>query len=754
MHTRLQKHLQASSLSTSTAVPNPFQSRPFAVQTKPEQSSPQKQETPDLEEQGEKVKPVGYSLANISITPPKPPSVPSIQLKLAIKEPGNKYEQEADRVAAEEVSQSHALESLTLQRQQIEEQPLQMKPLADSITRFKIQRKPKEHSAFSAEEAKKVKERWDTDSSYTVSDTGDQRETKEYYKWKTKANKVLGELTKKLGKPKADEILIWITKYEAHELWAVRSAGTEPEKPEATPTELATAEIKEGKTLKTLGNAPSPAYRKVQQYDVKLPDQQGAYSFKDNPVKPSYKYLTNETGVAKSGHKLAARKDADEIFKDAGITDETVKKVMKKVSTEEGGFEAVNTYDTGYVSVGFIQFISGKSGAGSLLTLLSEMKKSAPADFTTYFHNLGIDVDSKGLVVVDPATGKQLRGEAAVEVIMNDKRLTAAFHNAGLKARSYQVAQVKIAYAKYYLALKNFTVKTENATISGIYGDVLKSEAGKAAIMDRAVQRGPGDAGTGAAKVFKDTCIGLIKKHKLTKLEDLAKYEIELIPSLRNRIDVLKEKDLSQPSPAPTATAAQKVQPQVQKQEEQIQNKLLLQQAVDSNFNASSNIESQINSSKGRGSALADEVRSFMEPRFATNFSQVRVHTDGEAVQMNRQLSAQAFTHGRDIYFGDLKYNPGSSEGKRLLAHELTHVVQQTGSVQRQLSIQCAKKKDIKEVEAIADEFKMSPEARRDFGDFLEDEKATGNGGTKNERGDFTYSELRQKACEFLDLNK
>ncbi len=93
MHTRLQKHLQASSVSTSTAVPNPFQSRPFAVQVKPEQSSLQQQETPDLEEQREKVKPVGYSLANISITPPKPPSVPSIQLKLAIGKPGDKYEQ-------------------------------------------------------------------------------------------------------------------------------------------------------------------------------------------------------------------------------------------------------------------------------------------------------------------------------------------------------------------------------------------------------------------------------------------------------------------------------------------------------------------------------------------------------------------------------------------------------------------------------------------------------------------------------------
>lgn len=64
------------------------------------------------------------------------------------------------------------------------------------------------------------------------------------------------------------------------------------------------------------------------------------------------------------------------------------------------------------------------------------------------------------------------------------------------------------------------------------------------------------------------------------------------------------------------------------------------------------------------------------------------------------------------------------------------------------------KKKDIQQVEAIAREFNMTEEERRDFGDFLEEEKAVGNGGTKNERGDFTYQELIQKAREFLGFSK
>jgi len=107
----------------------------------------------------------------------------------------------------------------------------------------------------------------------------------------------------------------------------------------------------------------------------------------------------------------------------------------------------------------------------------------------------------------------------------------------------------------------------------------------------------------------------------------------------------------------------------------------------DQSFDAGSNVESQLNNSKGGGSPLPDEVRSFMEARFGADLSQVRVHTGSEAVEMNKELNAQAFTHGKDIYFGSGRYNPGSSEGKHLLAHELTHVLQQTGAVQPKLEM-------------------------------------------------------------------
>ncbi len=96
-------------------------------------------------------------------------------------------------------------------------------------------------------------------------------------------------------------------------------------------------------------------------------------------------------------------------------------------------------------------------------------------------------------------------------------------------------------------------------------------------------------------------------------------------------------------------------------------------------FEAGTDVESRLSTQQGTGQSLSGEVRAFMEPRFGADFSGVRVHTGTEASQLNRQLSAQAFTHGQDIYMGEGKYNPGSTDGRHLLAHELTHVVQQTG---------------------------------------------------------------------------
>lgn len=92
---------------------------------------------------------------------------------------------------------------------------------------------------------------------------------------------------------------------------------------------------------------------------------------------------------------------------------------------------------------------------------------------------------------------------------------------------------------------------------------------------------------------------------------------------------------------------------------------------------ASDSVSSQIESSRGGGSPMDDSTRSFMEERFGMDFSGVRIHNDSNASQLSQNLNAQAFTVGSDIYFNQGKYSPDSDSGKHLLAHELTHTVQQ-----------------------------------------------------------------------------
>ncbi|MEZ4827083.1 MAG: DUF4157 domain-containing protein [Bacteroidia bacterium] len=94
---------------------------------------------------------------------------------------------------------------------------------------------------------------------------------------------------------------------------------------------------------------------------------------------------------------------------------------------------------------------------------------------------------------------------------------------------------------------------------------------------------------------------------------------------------------------------------------------------------ASEDIQRSLEKNSGGGSEMSQTTRSEMESSFGQDFGGVRVHTGSEAHQMNHDLSAEAFTHGKDIYFKAGNYQPESPKGKELLAHELTHVVQQTG---------------------------------------------------------------------------
>lgn len=103
-------------------------------------------------------------------------------------------------------------------------------------------------------------------------------------------------------------------------------------------------------------------------------------------------------------------------------------------------------------------------------------------------------------------------------------------------------------------------------------------------------------------------------------------------------------------------------------------------------------IEHGIEQARGSGRPLPENLRGRMEQAFGADFSSVRVHFDGKSDSLNRSLQSRAFTTGRDLFFKAGEYKPASKEGQRLIAHELTHVVQQTGGATRRngLSIQRA----------------------------------------------------------------
>ncbi|MEH2334320.1 eCIS core domain-containing protein [Nostoc sp.] len=125
---------------------------------------------------------------------------------------------------------------------------------------------------------------------------------------------------------------------------------------------------------------------------------------------------------------------------------------------------------------------------------------------------------------------------------------------------------------------------------------------------------------------------------------------------------------------------------EVPEDEEELQMKPMVQRRAEARMAAAPDLEASINQARGGGQAMAKNIRHPMEVAFGADFSGVKVHTDGQSDQLNRSIQARAFTTGQDVFFRQGEYNPGSRGGQELLAHELTHVVQQNGgAVQRQI---------------------------------------------------------------------
>ena len=99
--------------------------------------------------------------------------------------------------------------------------------------------------------------------------------------------------------------------------------------------------------------------------------------------------------------------------------------------------------------------------------------------------------------------------------------------------------------------------------------------------------------------------------------------------------------------------------------------------------NVAPNVATEIQNNMAGGSPLSSGLRKAMEPRFRADFSKVKIHTGENAAKLSRQVNAQAFTMGSHIFFGKDKFKPESQEGQELIAHELTHTIQQGAGIQR-----------------------------------------------------------------------
>jgi len=352
--------------------------------------------------------------------------------------------------------------------------------------------------------------------------------------------------------PAAERWERWLRARVAYDEWraqtsanevnrALGATGVPPEDPPPPPDPGAMPEDLRA----AVGEAPPFALPEmIRRAVVTFPDGEQYVYQSHVRVRPRYAYYRWPQGTVALGPLLRDMPAADlaALFAAAGFTP-SEQRIAREVSRLEGGFESINTYDTGYVSVGFIQFITGENGRGSLAEVLARMKRDDPAAFARDFHAYGIDVDSvPTLVVVDPDTGEERVGAAAVMAVIRDRRLTAVFQRAGRHSQAFRLAQIRVAKERYWPANDRFTVTVGGRTLTGRVGDVIRSEAGMATLFDRKINRG--NLGP-----FAEVVAAVMAERGLTTLDEAAAFEREIVARMRYRADFLAVSSLSQPPP-------------------------------------------------------------------------------------------------------------------------------------------------------------------------------------------------------------
>lgn len=306
-----------------------------------------------------------------------------------------------------------------------------------------------------------------------------------------------------------------------------------PKDPGATPDGL----------VEAIGPIPSfAAAVKPQLYKVSFGEAPVVSFINQAPVPPKYQYFRSAEGVISGGTpaRSISDEDAEKLCSKAKIDDE-VWRVMKSVSSLEGGFDSINTYDTGYISVGFIQFTTGANGNGSLAKVLQREKTDDPEAFEEDFRKYGIDVTDKGVLkVYSGEEDEELEGKDAVKKVIADKKLSGVFVRAGRDSLSFKVAQLLVAKERYYAADDVVALTIGDEKVDVKVGDVIRSEAGRAIMMDRKVN-------TGNINPLPAVLQNVVEECKAESVDELAAFEDQIVAAVRFRRDFLKDTNLSQP---------------------------------------------------------------------------------------------------------------------------------------------------------------------------------------------------------------
>lgn len=302
--------------------------------------------------------------------------------------------------------------------------------------------------------------------------------------------------------------------------------------------------------LQATAGTPPPFFivHRAQKIVVSFDDYVASYD-EGVDVPRKYPFLRSAIGTVSSS-SAPGTGTLNMLFQQAKLP-AVLQKPVSAVASLEGGFESINTYDTGGVSLGIIQFASLSTGRGSLARLLQEFKNRAPGEFFTHFRQFGVDVAADGrLSVVDPRTGFEQSGRDAVRSIIEDKRLTAVFQRAANKSRTFQSEQLRLLAQSYNpLNLSVPVTLGGRATVVSLK-QIIRSEAGIATLMDRLVNRGNLDP-------ISSVISAVASEYGITNTAGLIDVEKEIVDRMTYRHDFLAMLSLSQPAEPKTALLAQ-----------------------------------------------------------------------------------------------------------------------------------------------------------------------------------------------------